>query len=208
MADTTEEVCTMNRFLNVSRFALALAGASALLLAARAQAQDPVTFSDVVDLAATVTAIDRDDREISLRGPQGREVSVTAGPEVRNFAQLEVGDTIRLHYELVYAAEKLDPDAVPDLAAAAAAGAVRAEEGERPGGAIGAIESTVVLVESIGPDGRTATFFTPDGALQAIVVEREEGRAFARALVPGDLVQLTVAEAVAIYVEAIGSESE
>ncbi|MEE4108527.1 MAG: hypothetical protein V2I24_04225, partial [Halieaceae bacterium] len=67
MADTNEEVCTMNRFLDVCRFALALAGALALLLAARAQAQDPVTFSDVVDLAATVTAIDRDDREISLR---------------------------------------------------------------------------------------------------------------------------------------------
>lgn len=198
----------MSRSVEVFRFALALAGASALLLAARVQAQAPVTFSDVVDLAATVTAIDRDDRQIALSGPQGAEVTVTAGPEVRNFAQLEVGDTIRLHYELDYVAEKLAPEDVPELAAAAAAGAIRAEEGERPGGAIGSIESTVVLVESIGPGGRTATFFTPDGALQAIVVRREEGRAFARELVPGDLVQLTVAEAVALYAEPIVSERE
>lgn len=195
----------MKGIFNAFGPALALAGV-VTLLAADARAQEPVTFSDVVDLAAMVAAIDRDQRLITLRGPQGGEVTITAGSEVRNFAQLEVGDTIRLHYEIDYAAEKLDPDEVPELAATAAAGVVRAEEGERPGGAIGAIESMVVLVESIGPDGRTATFFTPDGALQAIVVQREEGRAFARTLAPGDLVRLTVAEAVAIFVESIDPE--
>jgi hypothetical protein len=196
---------TMSKFFNPCRRALTVAGVAAMI-STGVQAQDPVTFSDVVDLAAMVAALDRDERLITLRGPQGGEMTITAGPEVRNFAQLEVGDTIRLHYELDYAVEKLDPDAVPELAAAAAAGVVRAEEGERPGGAVGAIGSTVVLVESIGPGGRTVTFFSPDGALQAIVVQRDEGRAFARELAPGDLVQLTVAEAVAIFVEAIDSE--
>ena len=190
----------MNYLLNGFRRVLAASGVAAIL-ASGVQAQDVVTFSDVVDLAATVTAIDQDERLVTLRGPKGGEMAITAGPEVRNFSQLEVGDTIRLHYELDYAVEKLDPSAEPELAEFARGGVVRAEEGKRPGGVIGAVESTVVQIESIGPEGRTVTFFAPNGALEAIVVQRPEGRDFARELIAGDLVRMTVAEVVAIDVE-------
>ena len=90
------------------------------------------------------------------------------------------------------------------IAAAAAAGAVRAEQGERPGVALGAAVTMVVMIESIGPDGRTATFITSDGGLQAIYVQREESRAFASSLQAGDLVQLTRAESLALVVEPMG----
>jgi hypothetical protein len=62
----------------------------------------------------------------------------------------------------------------------------------------------IVTIESIGPDGRTATFITPDGEIQAIFVQREEARSFASSLSTGDLVQLTHAEALAILVEPLG----
>jgi hypothetical protein len=179
-----------------------LCGLLALLFAGPAIAQDSVEFHDVAEIAATVEAIDVENRLVTLRGPQGNEVTVEAGPEVRNFAQIETGDVVRLTYELYYRASRVNP---ADLARFSGVGidAVRTEEGERPGAAIGMAESVVVAIESIGPDGRTATFITPDGALQAIFVEREEGRAFARSLAAGDLVELTVGEAVAVVVEPI-----
>ena len=175
----------------------------AVLFAGSVGAQDGVEFSDIVEGTATVTAVDQAQRLVTLRGPQGNEVTLEAGPEVRNFAQIEAGDVVRLTYEQYYSAVRIDPDQLPEAAAAASAGVALAEEGERPGAAIGAIESMVVMIESIGPNGRTATFITPDGALRAIVVRREEGRTFASSLAAGDLVQLTVAEALALVVEPV-----
>lgn len=166
-------------------------------------AQDSVEVSDVAEIAATVAAVDHAQRLVTLRSAEGDLLTVEAGPEVRNFAQIEVGDIVRLTYELYYSAIKVDPEQLPEVAAASLAAASRAAEGERPGAAIGAVDSMIVLIESIGPDGRTATFITPDGGLQAIYVEREQGRAFARTLEAGDLVELTVAEAVAITVEPL-----
>jgi hypothetical protein len=179
-----------------------IGGLLALLLAGGAFGQDSVEFLDVAEIAATVEAIDVDNRLVTLRGPQGNEVTVEAGPEVRNLAQIEAGDVVRLNYQLYYRATRVEP---ADLTHFAGVGidAVRAAEGERPAAAIGMAESVVVAIESIGPDGRTATFITPDGALQAIFVRREEGRAFARSLAPGDLVELTVGEAIAVVVEPL-----
>jgi hypothetical protein len=181
-----------------------LAGVLFVLSAANTVAQESVQFTDVAEIAATVTAIDQDRRLVTLRGPQGNELTIEAGPEVRNFAQIEVGDTVRLAYKLVYSATRVDPAKVPAALAASSAAAARAAEGERPGVAMGAVDSMIVLIESIGPEGRTATFITPDGDLQAIYVQRQEARAFARSLAAGDLVELTVGEAAAITVEPIG----
>jgi hypothetical protein len=175
-----------------------------VLGAASAVAQDSVEFTDVAEIAATVTAVDRAQRSVTLRGSEGQEITFEAGPEVRNFAQIEVGDIVRLDYELHYSARRVDSEQVPGAVAAVAAGAARAAEGERPGAAMAAVQSMLVLIESVGPEGRTATFITPDGGLQAIYVQREEGRAFARSLSAGDLVELTVGEAVAVVVEPIG----
>jgi hypothetical protein len=195
----------MRSFSNGSgRVGATLLSALAVFSAASAGAQESVEFSDLAELAATVTAIDQTERLVTLQGPRGNELTVQAGPEVRNLAQLEVGDVVHLSYELYYSAVRIDPEQVPEAVAAAAAGAARAAEGERPGGVVGVVESMIVAIESIGPNGRSATFITPEGSLQAIFVEREEARAFARSLEAGDLVQLTVAEAVAVIVEPLG----
>ena len=51
-----------------------------------------------VKATATITAIDKATRDITLKGPQGNELTVTAGPEVKNFASLKVGDQVDLQY--------------------------------------------------------------------------------------------------------------
>ena len=45
-------------------------------------------------VTATITAIDAKSRAITLKGPQGNEKTVVAGPEVKNFAQMKVGDQV------------------------------------------------------------------------------------------------------------------
>lgn len=178
-------------------------GAVIAMSAGGVMAQESVEVSDLVEIAVTVAAIDQAQRLITVRGPEGNELTLEVGPEVRNLAQVEQGDIVRLSYEQAYMAVRIDPEEQPQIAAAATSGAARAAEGERPGLAIGAMVTMVVMIESIGPDGRTATFITPDGGLQAIYVEREESRAFARSLQAGDLVQLTRAEALALVVDPL-----
>ena len=54
--------------------------------------------AQTVKVTATITAIDAKTRDITLKGPQGNEVTVTAGPEVKNFAQMKVGDQVNIEY--------------------------------------------------------------------------------------------------------------
>ncbi len=170
------------------------------LTAGCASTPGSVEISETEEIAAIVTAVDQSQRLVTVRGPQGNEVTLEAGPEVRNLAQVRVGDTVRVIYEQAYIATLTDAEEV-DPFVPVAVGAVRAEPGERPGGAVGSIVTMLVKIESVGPDGLTVTFSEPDGQLQAIYVRREESQAFVRSLRPGDIVELTFAQALAITVE-------
>ena len=170
------------------------------LAAGCTSAPGSVEISETEEIAAIVTAVDQSQRLVTVRGPQGNEVTLEAGPEVRNLAQVRVGDTVRVIYEQAYIATLTDAEEV-DPFVPVAVGAVRAEPGERPAAAVGSIVTMLVKIESVGPDGLTVTFSGPDGQLQAIYVRREESQAFVRSLRPGDIVELTLAEALAIIVE-------
>jgi len=170
------------------------------LTAGCASPSGSVEISETEEIAAIVTAVDQSQRLVTVRGPQGNEVTLEAGPEVRNLAQVRVGDTVRVIYEQTYIATLTDAEEV-DPFVPVAVGAVRAELGERPGVAVGSIVTMLVKIESVGPDGLTVTFSEPDGQLQAIYVRREESQAFVRSLRPGDIVELTFAQALAITVE-------
>src|SRR5512143_3537229 len=47
---------------------------------------------------ATVVAIDQQTRKVTLRGEGGKEWTFTAGPEVRNLAQVQRGDRVLVQY--------------------------------------------------------------------------------------------------------------
>ena len=57
-----------------------------------------VGMAQTISVRATIKAIDAQSREVTLVGPLGREVVVTAGPEVKNFAQLKSGDHVDVQY--------------------------------------------------------------------------------------------------------------
>ncbi len=80
----------------------------AALAAGSACAQDTVQVSETQEISATIIAVDQELRLVIVRDPQGNLTTIEAGPEVRNLAQIEVGDTIRVVYEQAFIATLTD----------------------------------------------------------------------------------------------------
>ena len=60
-------------------------------------------MGDGVVVTATVVAIDRVDRNIGLRGPDGNVFTIEVMPAARNFYQIRVGDQVKVeYYEAVF----------------------------------------------------------------------------------------------------------
>src|SRR3974390_2472653 len=51
-----------------------------------------------VKITAQVVAIDKASRTVSLKGPKGNVVDVVAGDDVKNFAQINVGDFVVVNF--------------------------------------------------------------------------------------------------------------
>lgn len=174
-------------------------------LAACAGAPDPGPASaareTTVTRTAVVESVDRETRQFLIQMDDGRKLSLVAGPEIRNFDQIEPGDVIRAEFLEAVAVRMADASSSPGPTAAVVA--ERAALGERPGAGAAASVNLVVEFVAYDPATNVASFFTPDGVLRSVVV-RPEMRAFAAARKPGDLVDLTITEAAAISVEEIG----
>ena len=184
----------------VRRLAWVWIAALVALAAGCAGNKEPLEIMEVEEIEAEVTAIDVSQRLVSLRGPEGNELTIQAGPEVRNLAQVRVGDRLIVSYTRAFIAS-MTGEGQPASEGIVAIGAVRAEEGERPGVAAGGVISGTVEIISIGEDGTSVTFRGPTGDLRSMDVLREESRAFVRKLKLGDMVDMTYAEAIAIEIK-------
>jgi hypothetical protein len=54
--------------------------------------------ADIVKISASVEAIDAANRVLTLKGPRGNVFDLAAGPEVKNFEQIRVGDSLVVRY--------------------------------------------------------------------------------------------------------------
>ncbi|HNP35779.1 MAG TPA: hypothetical protein PKK10_07995 [Woeseiaceae bacterium] len=157
-----------------------------------------MTFSasDTTSLTATVTAIDYETREVSLRGPEGNTVSFVVTDAVQRLDEINVGDLVTLDVDETLTVDVYDNDSEePDTAEMAVL--ARNTEDNVPGGAV--IDATVVtaVVQAIDLANNTATLRGPDGSLRTIVARNPEN--LKRASV-GDLVAITITDAVGISV--------
>lgn len=154
---------------------------------------------DAVTVTAQIRAVDYNTREVLLRGEDGSEVVVVAGPEVRNFDQIRIGDILSITYYEEVAAHIANAESSSTPSGAATAG--RAAKGEKPG--MVAAESVNMVVEFISYDAEShiATFVNPDGTPGSVVVNPKM-REFAASLNRGDMVDVTVTRAIAISMES------
>jgi hypothetical protein len=181
--------------------AVALLGAAAP--AAVAQTATPpagAAMGHLTTLTATVEAVDMATRAVLLRGEGGRRATVVAGPEVRNLAQVRPGDRVVMDYQEAIAVEIVRPgDTRPPVGGVAAAG--RAEPGQRPAGMAGEAVRVRVRIDAVDARAGVVTFTGPRGATRRVAVREPEMRDFVRGLRPGEEVDITYAEALAVRVE-------
>jgi acyl transferase domain-containing protein len=177
----------------------------ALLVCANAWAaneeavQDKPSFfaSQSTMITARVEAINHETREVTLRGPEGNEISFTASEEARNLKQVSVGDIVNAEY-----VESISIEVMANKGAKAGVGEVaamaRTKEGEMPGVAAMDTQIVTATVEEINLEANTFKLKGPDGQVEEYVARNPEN--LKRAEV-GDLVVFTMTEAVAISVE-------
>ena len=162
-----------------------------------ATAKEPFAKEDTVEATATIEAIDTENRLLSIRGPGG-PATLLAGPEVRNFAQIHVGDQVKVTYTAAVGAAITKSKATPTTTYDSAA--IAAPIGAKPAAAVGATVSTTVQIESVDTSFDAVTFKRPDGFVRTIAVSSPEAKKFIRTLKKGDMVDVTYTEALAISV--------
>ncbi len=162
----------------------------------------PTTITNEYTVSAQVVAVAPSQRALSLRREDGTTIDVLVDPAVRNYDQIAVGDTLRVRYRESLSATKLPKGSTATPAEAGFATA-RAEEGAKPGAAVGILVSLRVRIESIDR-GRAIVVFSPvSGELIARKLRTPEGRAFVEGLQVGDVVQLDYAEGLAMGVDRL-----
>ena len=174
--------------------------ATAAETAQKPAAQPSVKREKLQELSATVESIDPATRMIGLKAEDGSSASFAAGDEVKNFAQIRVGDKVVVSYYQGLAAE-LQPKGTPlskkvdqiDMT-------TRAEEGTKPGAGVGTATKATVVIEKTDMVNNTVSFTRPDGTSRTLAVKSPEGQNFIAKLKKGDQVEVLYIEAVAVEV--------
>lgn len=172
--------------------AMAVAVAAAPL---HGQVPKPVTKGETVTVTAVIEAIDSTNRLIALKDDKGVTETIVAGPEVKRFDDLKVGDkvTFRYYESVVYAIQP--PGAKPP--APATSGMVR-NVGPRPGGTMSEQLTAVVTILAIDLKIPSVTIKTADGSTMSFKIEDKKNMEGVKV---GDKVQITYTRALAISVE-------
>jgi Cu/Ag efflux protein CusF len=183
---------------------LGISAALTLALAAGAQtggvmvgtAPGKAAMAQTVRLTATIAAIDKATRDVTLKGPQGNEVTITAGPQVKNFDQMKVGDKVDVEYVEALTLE-LKKGGGLVVARTEQAGAVGAKPGQQPAGAVGRQVTVVANVIDVNAAKQTVTLKGPQRTVELRISDPEQFKRIAK----GDQVEATYTQAVALAVE-------
>jgi len=147
-------------------------------------------------VTATVTGIDKATRKVTLVTPDGTKQTFTAGPEVANFAQIEVGDKVKATVTEQLVVFVREPGQPSDDGAAAAV--ALAPLGEKPGALMASTVEITAKVKAIDVKHRKATLLFPDGTTKTFPVRPDVDITKHRV---GDEVVIRATEAIAVSVE-------
>jgi uncharacterized lipoprotein YbaY len=175
------------------------AGVSSGEIAAVSDSGDAAKAVQLSSISAKVAAIDLATRTVTLVGPEGNELVVEAGEKVRNLDQVQVGDKVTVDYYEGLLAQINEPGA-PSNEVSMMDAAVRAAKGERPGGGVASAVTATVTIMFVDNLRHVVQFKGPTGHTTVLQVKRPEFRQMLRNLKPGDTVNLTYFEAVAVSV--------
>ena len=155
-----------------------------------------VGVAETVKVTTTITAIDKATRDITLKGPKGNEVTLTAGPQVKNFDQLKVGDQVVAQYVEALTLE-LKKGGGMVVARTEQAGTAGAKPGDKPAGAAGRQVTIVADVVDVNPAKQSVTLKGPNRTVDLVVADPAQFKLIAK----GDQVEAKYTQGVAITVE-------
>lgn len=127
---------------------------------------------DSITAGATVTAVDQANRTFTLTARDGKAHTFTAGPDMVNFNQMNVGDKVEATYAEEMSISVNKSGAAPGVDARSAV--VRAPKGAKPSlivasstevtGVVTAVDQQARTVTLRGARGKEATFLVTEGA--------------------------------------------
>jgi hypothetical protein len=152
----------------------------------------------VQTIKATVQSVDKEKREVTLKGEGGNTVTVKVPETARNFDQINPGDTVTAKYTQSIAVAVRKSDEPPS--ATGRESITRAPLGQRPSAQRTATMQITATVEKIDRDKRELTLMGPEGNTRTVTVP-EDVKKFDELKV-GDNVVIRATESVAIDVSS------
>lgn len=154
-------------FIAGAASAVLLGGLASMAALAQSPAGKPAgMIAASTTLTATVTKVDAKDRWVTLKLADGTTFDVQAGPQVKNFAQIKVGDTVTASQDETVAIAVVSGDAAPPMASSGST-TTGAPLGAKPmgvevdlvtlSGKVTAIDYGKRLVTIVGPQGNSNT---------------------------------------------------
>lgn len=145
-----------------------------------------------------VTKIDATTRTITLKNQDG-ESTIVAGPEVKNFAEIKVGDRFDVVYELAVAVELVkvkNPGATSEQVTTTTA---TAPQGDKPGMITTNTVTATANVEAIDTAKNTVSLKGPQGNIFKVKVKNAD---LLKDIAVNDQVKVVYIEAIAAVVSA------
>jgi hypothetical protein len=152
--------------------------------------------AEKVKASVVVTAIDKATRTLSLKDSSGKTFDLTAGDEVKNFAQIKVGDEVVVEFVRALSLELKKGGKVRERRDST--DAVRAKPGEKPAGAVGRRVTGVADVIDVNEAAKTITVKGASGRIVELNVKNPEQF---KVVKKGDQIEFDYIEAVAISVQ-------
>jgi hypothetical protein len=179
---------------------LAILALAAIVGSAWAQQPGGAYTSTLTRTTATVTAIDKAKRQVTIQGEHG-PLTIQVSPDVRNFENLKVGDRVNLSYYQGIAAQMVKGGTkVSDPAVSAFRQGNSTGPGMTPSGVIGASATVTAKIQDVNLPTNTVAFTDSGGTTHIVQVKSPEMQSFIRGLKRGDTVQVTFTDSVAVEV--------
>jgi hypothetical protein len=190
--DYDKEIC-MKTFSTMALTG-ALAGSMLLLTGAAGSAQEKTLQGESVTVKAEIVAIEPGTRTITVKNDKGIYETLQAGPEVKRFSELKVGDKITARYfDNVVVRLKKPGEAAVDVDTA------QLNRNEKAPGLTAQTERTItVTVTAMDPKTSTVTVNGPNGYVYSRKVA--DKKAFNQLKV-GDKLDMTWVQALLVFVE-------
>jgi len=169
-------------------------------IAATSNEPGKVAGAGAVKASASITAIDSASRKITLKSQDGKTFDVIAGPEVKNFNQINVGDKVTVEYLKAFSAEvkkTAKGETKPAASMTKETESASAKPGDKPAGAEGVKVTILADVVAVDKKKKTITLKGPNGKVVKLDVKNPD---HFNVVKKGDQVEIVYVEAMAISV--------